>query len=693
MRAVRPGTGAALATEGVPMSGAEDASGMAAALELAEEWRLPVFPCRPDKKPHTRHGLKEASTNVERITEWWNRWPGALVGVPTGCASRLVVVDIDPDDAEWYREHIHDLRCARVHQTRRGHHLLYRMPEVEIRNSAGRIAPGVDVRGEGGFVIWWPAHGLEAVGGIEDLTELPGWLLDQLRNGVSSSARPEQVYITEGGRNDYLSREAYRLRKQGASIQEITQVLRAVNEARCRPPLDDREVAVIAAGKARVEPEAIDVTRGVEPDAAPISLADFLAYMPDHKYVFIPSRELWPASSVDARLPWPEVKVEGKDEKKRIRPSKYIDRAAPVEQMIWAPGEPLLIEGRIIDGGGWLEHQACTTFNLYRPPLKIGGNPSDCGPWLKHLSCIYPEDASHIIMWLAQRVQRPGKKINHALVLGGLQGIGKDTLLEPVKLAVGPWNFAEVSPAVLLGRFNGFIKSVILRVSEARDLGEVDRYSFYEHTKVYTAAPPDVLRCDEKYLREHPVLNACGVVITTNHKTDGIYLSSDDRRHYVAWSERAKEDFSPEYWTRLWGWYANGGLQNVAAYLSQVDLSGFDSKAPPPKTSAWWQIVDASRVPEDAELADALDALGNPLAVTLEMISGSAIRGFSEWLLDRRNSRQIPHRLEEAGYESMRNTATKDGLWVVNGRRQVVYARRELSIHDRFMAVTSLLRR
>jgi hypothetical protein len=80
-------------------------------------------------------------------------------------------------------------------------------------------------------------------------------------------------------------------------------------------------------------------------------------------------------------------------------------------------------------------------------------------------------------------VQRPQEKINHALVLGGSQGIGKDTLLEPVKRAVGPWNFQEVSPQQLLGRFNGYLKSIILRVSEARDLGEVNRYQFYDHLK------------------------------------------------------------------------------------------------------------------------------------------------------------------------------------------------------------------
>ena len=91
---------------------------------------------------------------------------------------------------------------------------------------------------------------------------------------------------------------------------------------------------------------------------------------------------------------------------------------------------------------------------------------------------MFGDDDEHIVMWLAHRGQHPRRKINHALVLGGSQGIGKDTALEPAKYAVGPWNFTEVSPQHLLGRFNGFLKSVILRVNEARDLGEVNRFSF-----------------------------------------------------------------------------------------------------------------------------------------------------------------------------------------------------------------------
>jgi hypothetical protein len=242
----------------------------------------------------------------------------------------------------------------------------------------------------------------------------------------------------------------------------------------------------------------------------------------------------------------------------------------------------------------------------------------------------------------------------------------------------------------LLGRFNGFLKSVILRVNEARDLGEINRYSFYDHLKAYTAAPPDVLRVDEKNLREYSVLNCCGVIITTNHKTDGIFLPADDRRHYVAWSELTKENLPADYWTKLWGWYDNGGDSHVAAYLAAYDLSKFDAKAPPPKTAAFWTIIDASRAPEDAELADVLDRLGNPYATTLVAVQMMAGEDFEEWLKDRKNRRQLPHRFEQCGYVPVRNNAANDGLWKIKNKRQVIYAKATLTLRDQLAAARRL---
>ena len=241
-----------------------------AALQLAEEYGVPVFPCRPDKRPYTAHGFQDASTNLEAIEDWWRQWPDALIGVPTGRASRIVVVDVDPDGAAWYREHADRLGCGRVHRTRRGHHLLYRAPEaVEIRNSASQIARGIDVRGAGGYIIWWPAHGFAALGNLADITEPPPWLLELLvRPAAAAQAVPESSAVGSGKigagrRNEFLSREAYRLRKQGATVEQIGDVLEALNSSRCSPPLSDNEVVQIARGKERVQPE--HHTDGEEP--------------------------------------------------------------------------------------------------------------------------------------------------------------------------------------------------------------------------------------------------------------------------------------------------------------------------------------------------------------------------------------------------------------------------------------------
>jgi hypothetical protein len=176
-----------------------------------------------------------------------------------------------------------------------------------------------------------------------------------------------------------------------------------------------------------------------------VSLDDFYAYMPMHMYIFVPSGELWPASSVKARVP-PITDGTGK-----IFASSWLDRHKPIEQMTWAPGQPMIIRDRLLLDGGLIEKVGVSCFNLYKPPIIKTGDPARVGPWLDHARKVYGSDADHIVQWFAHRVQRPHIKINHGLILGGHQGIGKDTLLEPVKHAVGPWNFVEVTPRHLLG--------------------------------------------------------------------------------------------------------------------------------------------------------------------------------------------------------------------------------------------------
>ncbi|MER8570635.1 hypothetical protein NKH19_00730 [Mesorhizobium sp. M1338] len=426
-----------------------------------------------------------------------------------------------------------------------------------------------------------------------------------------------------------------------------------------------------------------------------VRLEDFFAYMPQHRFIFAPTRELWPASSVNSRLP-PMM-----ENGEKLSASAWLDRHQPVEQLTWFPGEPMIIRDKLVAEGGFIDRSGSTIFNLYRPPGLLPGRPELAGPWLEHVRAVYPDNAEHIIRWLAHRVQKPGEKINHALLLGGPPGIGKDTLLHPVVHAVGAWNFAEVSPPQLLGRFNGFFKSVILRVNEARDLGEIDRFAFYEHCKPLTAAPPEVLRCDEKNIREHSVLNVVGVIITSNYLTDGCYLPPDDRRHYVAWSKlpAAGEPgaLDSDYFQRLYRWYDEGGGNgHVAAYLREFDLSDFNAKAPPPKTAAFWEIVDANRSSGESEFSDAIDKMteGNggrpPIAFSTDKLTAHLPEPLATWVRDQKNRRIVPVILEKIGYVRVQNPHTNNHLWKINQRRQVVYGLRSLSERARLDAAMDL---
>ena len=565
----------------------------------------------------------------------------------------------------------------------------------QFKRGGGQHPPAIEVyRSNRYFTVTG-----DSIGSRDDLRLVS---LDDLR-WLIDEAGPNFVGVTKGngeanGKDGSRSARAFafgaRLKAAGATYEEMRSGLLES---------EDPEIAEWARTKGCADHERelrriFDRTGGDGDDDSAVSLEDFVAYMQSHDYVFMPAGDFWPAARVNARLP--PVKLLDKSGQPILDPktglqkqtsaSDWLAKNAPVEQMTWCPGLPQLVRHRLISDGGWIDRRNVTVLNLYRPPRVQIGDASKAEPWIAHVRRIYPHDADHIIAFFAHQVQRPGEKINHALVLGGLQGIGKDTLLEPLKYAVGPWNFVEVSPQQMLGRFNGFVKSVVLRISEAKDMGEVDRFKFYDHMKAYLAAPPDVLRVDEKNLREHSVFNVCGVAMTTNHKVDGIYLPADDRRHFVAWSDVARTDFGGSYWKELWGWYEGGGYGHVAAYLTELDLSRFDPKAPPPQTPAFWAIVDANRAPEDAELADVLDDLGNPDAVTLAMLLQKANGGIYEWLDERKNRRIVPHRLERCGYVPVRNDLAEDGLFKIKGRRQVIYARDRLALGDRLKAAQAL---
>lgn len=210
-----------------------------------------------------------------------------------------------------------------------------------------------------------------------------------------------------------------------------------------------------------------------------------------------------------------------------------------------------------------------------------------------------------------------------------------------------------------------------------------------------------VLPVADKYIRAHPVIDLVGFIITTNHKARGLFLPDDDARHYIAWSNRTWEDWGKpdletldrDYFAPLYAWYATGGYDAVAHYLMTVPLDDFSPTAPPPKTAAWHEIVNAYADPNKNVLTRILETIGDPDAVTVGQVQAADADGELPWH-DTHTRNAIPADFEGAGYVNQRNPANKSGRCQVGGktdRREVaIYVKAKLSKDNRLKAAREL---
>lgn len=169
----------------------------------------PVFPLgRGRKTPATRNGLHDATLDAEQVHRWWTENPDANIGIATGAAG-LVVVDVDAHDdgpdgfANWCQlvtDHAPDGRLVdtlEVTTPSGGQHVYFTAPAGDpIRNSASKLAPGVDVRAAGGYVVAAPSTtpaGAYRVDRGHPLAPLPPWLERMLRPPETARSRPIQA--------------------------------------------------------------------------------------------------------------------------------------------------------------------------------------------------------------------------------------------------------------------------------------------------------------------------------------------------------------------------------------------------------------------------------------------------------------------------------------------------------------------
>jgi hypothetical protein len=271
-----------------------------AALEyVARGW--PVFPVTLDKTPRTAHGLKDATTDEDQLRSWWARWPDAGVAVATGQRSGLVVLDVDGDlgadnllELERDRGVLPD--TVRVVTGGGGAHYYFRDPGG-IRNSAGRLGVGIDVRADGGYVVAPPSphpsgrrYEWDVPPDEAELAEPPAWLLEDAAGRRRGGAAKVGPTIPEGQRDATLASLAGTMRHRGMDEPAIAAALKVTNRERCKPPLSDAEVERIAASISRYEP-AEQPEPAVEAEPVPIDEAvetfQRWLYLPDPGVVYV----------------------------------------------------------------------------------------------------------------------------------------------------------------------------------------------------------------------------------------------------------------------------------------------------------------------------------------------------------------------------------------------------------------------
>lgn len=214
------------------------------------------------KKPLTKNGCRDATTNISQINKWWGKYPSANIGIATGSISGgLFVIDLDVDVEqgvdgrdtlkEWEKQHGKIPDDTWVSITGRGGYHIFFKDSSKVRNRTG-LLEGIDIRGEGGYIVAPPSlhfngrrYEWEQSPEEFDLMASPSIVFELLNqfpeNGERKSFELPET-IPDGQRTDYMVRMVCSMQAKGASDETIKVAVRTENEIKCNPPLSDKEL-------------------------------------------------------------------------------------------------------------------------------------------------------------------------------------------------------------------------------------------------------------------------------------------------------------------------------------------------------------------------------------------------------------------------------------------------------------------
>jgi hypothetical protein len=329
------------------------------------------------------------------------------------------------------------------------------------------------------------------------------------------------------------------------------------------------------------------------------------------------------------------------------------EKAKTLAGITYAAGESVLVprSGELF-GNRWRNA---------RPAVEAGS----IQPWLDHCALLIPDAAEreHCYDVMAYRVQHPTQKINHAVLHGGLEGCGKDTMWAPMIWAVcGPQllNRGIMDNDTVSSQWGYQLESEVLIINELREPDATQRRAFANKLKPIIAAPPEYLPVNRKGLHPYMMLNRIFVLAFSNDPSP-ISLSSQDRRWFCIWSDAPR--MSPGPAAALWAWYAKTGFAAIGAWLHARDVAAFNPKAAPMETEFKLNLIEHGMSTAEAVLVDMMNnrrgefakgAVGSPFHVVCSKVSTDMPIGTKV------PQAALLHALQEAGWKDMGRIASGD---------------------------------
>lgn len=297
-----------------------------------------------------------------------------------------------------------------------------------------------------------------------------------------------------------------------------------------------------------------------------------------------------------------------------------------------------------------------------RPEPKTG----DASPWLKHVERMIPIEfeREHFLNALAHKVQFPAHKINHAILIGGHPGSGKDTMLAPFFWAIGGTakaNCALVRNEDLNSQWGYALECEVMEIAELRQSEAKDRRALENALKPIIAAPPEYLQINRKGLHPYMALNRVFVIAFSNERA-AISIPSDDRRWFCLWAEANRLPEADAM--KLWNWYENqNGFAITANWLAARDVSNFNPSAAPPMTEAKAIMIDQGRSTAESFLVEQITerkgefsagVIAAPFYALCDRLAGMAPAGIKV------PQAALLHALKEAGWQDLGRVMSRE---------------------------------